>query len=126
MSTLGFTNVYNIGGFHSNPGIRDFFPTVGVPEPEPEEEVPVAPEPVTEEEEEEPVTDEEPITDTTPPAPATAEYRIYTVVSGDSLYRIARTHLGSGARWVEIFELNRNIITNPNMIHIGWQLRLPA
>jgi hypothetical protein len=32
VSTLGFTNVYNIGGFVANPAIGDFFPTAGVPE----------------------------------------------------------------------------------------------
>ena len=32
MSTLGFTNVYNIGGFNANPGLREIFPTEGVPE----------------------------------------------------------------------------------------------
>ena len=95
MSTLGFVNVYNIGGFFANPGLRYVFPTIGVPEPEPEEV-------------------EEP------------GYIIYTVVSGDSLYRIARTHLGAGNRWGEIFELNRDVITNPRLIHIGWQLRIPA
>lgn len=93
MSTLGFINVYNIGGFFANPGIRYVFPTVGVPEPEVEE---------------------------------TEGYIIYTVVAGDSLYRIARTHLGVGNRWGEIFELNRDIVTNPRLIHIGWQLRIPA
>ena len=32
MSTLGFTNVYNIGGFFANPGLREVFPTENVPE----------------------------------------------------------------------------------------------
>jgi nucleoid-associated protein YgaU len=41
------------------------------------------------------------------------------------LYRIARNLLGSGPRWGEIFALNRDIITNPHLIHIGWQLRVP-
>ena len=36
VSTLGFTNVYNIGGFVSNPGISEYFPTEGMPEPEPQ------------------------------------------------------------------------------------------
>jgi len=31
VSTLGFTNVYNIGGFMTNPGVRYVFPTESVP-----------------------------------------------------------------------------------------------
>ena len=100
--------MYNIGGFVSNPGLREVFLTEGVPEPEPQ--LPVAEEPVV----------EAAVTVTAP------TYRVHTVVAGDSLYRIARNHLGRGARWGEIYELNRDIIANPRMIHIGWQLRIPA
>ena len=56
-----------------------------------------------------------------------------TVVRGDSLWRLATTHLGSGARWQEIFALNEGkaqadgrALTNPNLILIGWVLELPA
>ena len=35
--------------------------------------------------------------------------RSYTVVSGDSLWTIARKYLGNGARWGEIFNLNPKI-----------------
>jgi len=60
------------------------------------------------------------------PSDIVAHGDIYTVVAGDSLYRIARNILGRGARWSEIFELNRDLIANPNLISIGWQLRMPA
>ena len=56
-----------------------------------------------------------------------------TVVRGDNLWRLARTHLGAGARWQEIFALNEGrvqadgrVLTNPNLILIGWVLELPA
>ena len=56
-----------------------------------------------------------------------------TVKRGDSLWRIARTHLGSGDRWPEIFDLNRGRVQadgrslrNPDLIQIGWVLELPA
>ena len=64
------------------------------------------------------------------PAPERVDNRVpdvsHTVVSGDSLYAIARRKMGSGNRWPEIFELNRDIIQNPNLIFPGQALRLPA
>lgn len=49
----------------------------------------------------------------------------YTVQQGDSLWRIAECELGSGARWQELHELNRNCISDPGRIHVGLRLRLP-
>ena len=48
------------------------------------------------------------------------------VVAGDSLWKIAREQLGSGARWEEIYEANRDIVSNPGMIYIGQTLTIPA
>jgi nucleoid-associated protein YgaU len=36
----------------------------------------------------------------------------YTVAEGDSVYDIARYELGKAARWVEIYDLNRDILGN--------------
>ena len=56
----------------------------------------------------------------------------YHVVTGDNLWDIAATHLGNGARWREIYALNRGrrqpdgrSLTDPNMIYPGWVLLLP-
>lgn len=49
----------------------------------------------------------------------------YTVKSGDTLWDIATAKLGSGARWQEIYDLNRDIISNPDLIQPGWTLKLP-
>lgn len=49
----------------------------------------------------------------------------YTVVKGDSLWKIAREKLGSGARWAEIYESNRSVIEDPNRIYIGQILTIP-
>ncbi|MCY3642722.1 MAG: 5'-nucleotidase C-terminal domain-containing protein [Acidimicrobiaceae bacterium] len=56
-----------------------------------------------------------------------------TVRPGDSLWRLASHHLGSGERWREIFDLNRGrvqadgrTLRDPNLILIGWVLALPA
>jgi len=59
-------------------------------------------------------------------APASAPQPVYVVQRGDSLWAIAETHLGSGFRWTEIHDLNRDFIADPNVICIGWQLKLPA
>jgi len=51
--------------------------------------------------------------------------KTHTVKQGDTLWGIARQFLGSGARWQEIHAINRNKISNPNLIHPGWILDLP-
>ncbi|MCX5122023.1 LysM peptidoglycan-binding domain-containing protein [Micromonospora sp. NBC_00362] len=58
----------------------------------------------------------------------------YTVKRGDSLSKIADRCLGDADRWPEIFALNRGVhhaevggtLRNPNLIHPGWTLDLPA
>ncbi|MFI7114921.1 LysM peptidoglycan-binding domain-containing protein [Amycolatopsis sp. NPDC049868] len=55
------------------------------------------------------------------------------VGAGDTLTQIAEKHLGSAARYVEIFELNRGrslpggrILNDPDLIHPGDVLQLPG
>ena len=49
---------------------------------------------------------------------------IYTVVSGDSLSKIATKY--TGVTWQKIFEANRDQIKNPDLIHPGQKLRIPT
>ena len=49
----------------------------------------------------------------------------HTVVRGDTLWGIARKHLGDGRRYREIFERNRDQLQSPNLILPGQVLRLP-
>lgn len=49
----------------------------------------------------------------------------YTVVKGDCLWSIAKKQLGNGSRWQEIHNLNRDKITNPNVIFPGQVLTMP-
>lgn len=49
----------------------------------------------------------------------------YIVVRGDSLWKIAARHYGSGLEWKKIYEANRNIIKNPDLIYIGQSLVIP-
>lgn len=51
--------------------------------------------------------------------------RIYVVVSGDSLSKIAKREYGDAGKWKQIFEANRDIIKDPNLIHPGQKLKLP-
>jgi len=50
----------------------------------------------------------------------------YTVVNGDSLWKIAKQLLGDGNRWQEIYNLNRDKVSNPNLIHPGQVLAIPS
>lgn len=52
--------------------------------------------------------------------------QVHRVVPGDTLSTIARDKLGDASRFPEIFELNRNIINNPNLIFPGQVLLVPA
>ena len=49
----------------------------------------------------------------------------YTVQKGDSLWKIAQEKLGSGFKWSEIYEANRDAIRDPDLIYVGQTLQLP-
>jgi nucleoid-associated protein YgaU len=61
----------------------------------------------------------------TTPEPA-AEPVFHTVVKGDSLWKISEKTLGSGARYPEIFEANKPMLSDPDKIYPGQVLRIPA
>lgn len=58
-------------------------------------------------------------------ADAAPAKRTYTVVSGDSLSRIAKREYGDAAKWHAIYEANRDTIKDPDLIHPGQVLTLP-
>lgn len=49
----------------------------------------------------------------------------YTVKDGDTLWSISAKYLGSGAKYMQIFEANRKILSNPNIIKAGQELIIP-
>ena len=49
----------------------------------------------------------------------------YTVVSGDSLWKIASKQLGNGSRWTEIYDLNKDTVKSPSVIFVGQILKMP-
>ena len=54
---------------------------------------------------------------------AAAAGNTYTVVAGDNLTKIGEKY---GISWQAIFDANRDIISNPDMIHPGQELKIPS
>ncbi len=46
----------------------------------------------------------------------------YEVVKGDTLSGIGKR---LGKNWKEIYEANRDVIDDPDMIQVGWKLKIP-
>lgn len=65
------------------------------------------------------------VTKQTTSAQAKATVRTYTVKRGDTLWAIAKKYYGSGAKYPTIYEANKDKIKNPNLIQIGWVLKIP-
>ena len=53
-------------------------------------------------------------------------YETYVVAPGDSLSKIAKHKYGDAGMWTRIFEANRDVISNPDLIQVGWKLKIPA
>lgn len=54
-----------------------------------------------------------------------SEQRIHRVVDGDTLPALAERYLGDTSRWEEIFAANRDVLTDPRLLPIGVELKLP-
>jgi nucleoid-associated protein YgaU len=63
---------------------------------------------------------------TAPRSGAEVEVRRYTVVSGDSLSKIAKREYGDAQKWRQIYEANRDQIKDPDLIYPGQVLTIPA
>lgn len=53
------------------------------------------------------------------------EPKFYTIQKGDSLSKIAKNEYGDGGKWRELYNANREIIDNPDLIHPGQRIRIP-
>jgi nucleoid-associated protein YgaU len=53
------------------------------------------------------------------------EATYYTVVSGDTLSKIAKQHYGNAMKYPVIFEANKPMLTDPDKIYPGQVLRIP-
>jgi nucleoid-associated protein YgaU len=58
--------------------------------------------------------------------PDGSESTFILVEQGDTLWGIAERAYGNGARYTEIFEANREVIEDPDLIFPGQKLRIPA
>ena len=54
------------------------------------------------------------------------EAQFHTVVSGDSLSKIAKKYYGNAMKYPVIFEANKPMLTHPDKIYPGQVLRIPA
>jgi nucleoid-associated protein YgaU len=50
---------------------------------------------------------------------------IHTIVDGDTLAALAERYLGSATRAQEIFEANRDVLRDPELLPIGGELKIP-
>ncbi len=55
------------------------------------------------------------------PVPA----KIYEVVSGDTLSKIAKEHYGDAGKYMKIFEANKDQLKDPDKIQVGQKLKIP-
>ncbi len=52
-------------------------------------------------------------------------YGVWEVKSGDTLGKIAKSAYDNAGAYMQIFEANRNILADPNVIQVGQKLVLP-
>ena len=61
----------------------------------------------------------------TEPTNITPTGKTYTVVKGDSLSKIAKREYGDVREWKKIYEANKDVIDNPDLIEPGQDLIMP-
>jgi nucleoid-associated protein YgaU len=60
-----------------------------------------------------------------PPAPPAEQTEFYTIKKGDTLSKIAKTYYGNAMKYPVIFEANREVIKNADLIYPGQVIRIP-
>ena len=53
-------------------------------------------------------------------------YGVHTVASGDTLSKLAKRYLGDANRYMELFDANKDTLTDPNLIKVGQKLTIPS
>jgi len=49
----------------------------------------------------------------------------HEVTRGDTLSKVAEHYYGDGSLYMKIFEANRDILDDPDLIKVGQKLRIP-
>lgn len=62
---------------------------------------------------------------TKPPAQAETTHKIYHVVAGDTLTKIATRFYGDSSNWEAIFEANKDSLSSPRDLRVGQTLVIP-
>lgn len=57
--------------------------------------------------------------------PAENEVAYYTIVSGDTLSKLAKEYYGDAGAYPRIFEANLEVIKDPDLIYVGQKIRIP-
>ena len=60
---------------------------------------------------------------TSPPEKVKIEY--YVIKKGDTLSALAKKHYGNAMDYPRIFEANREVIKDPDLIFVGQKIRIP-
>lgn len=55
----------------------------------------------------------------------TEYYHKHTVEKGESLSKIAKEYYGDAMKYMKIFEANKGLLSNPDVIHPGQELVIP-
>jgi nucleoid-associated protein YgaU len=58
-------------------------------------------------------------------APPSGKVDYYVIMSGDTLSAIAKKFYGQGSAYPRIFEANREVIKDPDLIYPGQKIRIP-
>ena len=56
---------------------------------------------------------------------STARAVTHTIADGDTLAALAVRYLGDAKRWGELFEHNRDVLKNPDLLPIGQVIKIP-
>ena len=49
----------------------------------------------------------------------------HEVAKGETLWKIAEHYYGDGSLYPKIFEANKDVLKDPNLIRVGQKLRIP-
>lgn len=63
--------------------------------------------------------------ETPPPTKEEEQVAFYEIKKGDTLWAIAKAHYGDGNKYNKIFEANKEVIKDPDLIFPGQKIRIP-